>query len=194
MHELVAIWTERKGLAWIGATAFIYALVLIPFNQLALTVAGISIRPAAALPVLFGILFGPASSWGLAIGNIAGDLYGSWSPMSIFGFITNFIAPYLSYLLWHRLMRGQEIKVNRVSTGFYLLVSFVVIFSCMLLLAGCGTAFFSRPFASKFISYFGNNIAWALTAGLVLFWLVLEPAARNGYVYGREWARRKTPN
>ena len=191
MHELAAVWTERRGLAWIAATALLYAMILVPFNQLDLHVAGISIRPAAALPVLFGILFGPAAAWGFAIGNIAGDFYGSWSPMSIFGFLVNFLSPYLSYLLWHRLMRGHEIRVDKESTGIFLLVSFVAILACMVLLATCGTVFFGRPFESKFISYFGNNIAWALTAGLVLFWLVLEPAARNGYVYGREWARKR---
>lgn len=62
MHDLLTVWTERKGLALIGATALLYAVVLVPFNQLDLTVAGISIRPGAALPVLFGILFGPAAA------------------------------------------------------------------------------------------------------------------------------------
>lgn len=190
MHELAAVWTGRRGLAWIAATALLYALILIPFNQLDLTVAGIYIRPAASLPVLLGILFGPAAAWGLAIGNIAGDFYGSWSPMSIFGFLANFLIPYLSYLLWHRLMKGHEIRVDEKSAGFYLLVSIVVIFACMLLLAGCGTVFYGRPFESKFISYFGNNITWTLTVGLVLFWLVFPPAVRKRCVYGREWVKR----
>ncbi|HQK55821.1 MAG TPA: QueT transporter family protein [Methanolinea sp.] len=191
MHEMATVWTNRKGLLWIAATALLYALILIPFNQVGLTVDGISIRPAAALPVFLGILFGPAAAWGLAFGNIAGDFYGSWSPMSIFGFLTNFLMPYLSYLLWHRMMKNQEIRVDKKSTGFFMLVSFVVILACMLLLAGCGTIFFGRPFESKFISYFGNNILWALTVGPVLFWLFLEAAARNGYIYGREWERRR---
>ena len=112
MHELVAVWADRRGLAWIGVIAILYALILIPFNQLGLTFSGISIRPGAALPVLLGIFFGPAAAWGLGIGNIAGDLYGSWSLMSIFGFLTNFIYPYLSCLLWHRLMRGHEVRAS----------------------------------------------------------------------------------
>jgi energy-coupling factor transport system substrate-specific component len=190
MHELLSVWTERKGLALIAATALLYALFLVPFNQLALTAAGISIRPGAALPILFGILFGPAAAWGCAIGNVAGDLYGSWSPMSIFGFLVNFLLPYLSYLLWHRLTKGQVARVTPRSCGLYLLVSFVVTLVCMFLLAASGTIFFGRPFESKFISYFGNNLFWAITAGTVLFWLFLTPAVRKGLVYGKEWTAK----
>lgn len=190
MHEIAAVWTEKQGLVWIGVTALVYATVLIPFNMLSLSVAGISIRPAASLPVILGILFGPAAAWGLALGNIAGDFYGSWSLMSIFGALTNFLLPYLSYLLWHRLMKSRDARVDKKSTGIFLLVSFVAILACMVLLATCGTVFFGRPFESKFISYFGNNIFWAMTAGTVLFWLVLEPAARKRFVYGKEWMRR----
>jgi energy-coupling factor transport system substrate-specific component len=192
MHELARAWTERKGLAFIALSAVIYLLVLIPFNQVHWDIAGISLRPAAALPVVFGILWGPAAAWGLGLGNVAGDLFGSWSPMSIFGFLINFLYPYLSYLLWHRLMKGHEIRMGFYSTGCFWLVSFVTTLACMALLAACGTVFFGRPFESKFISYFGNNIFWAMTAGTVLYWLTLGPAVRNGLVYGREWVMRKT--
>jgi len=62
MHEPAAVWTDRKGLAWIAVTAFLYALILIPLNQYHWDIAGISLRPAAALPVVFGILWGPAAA------------------------------------------------------------------------------------------------------------------------------------
>jgi energy-coupling factor transport system substrate-specific component len=192
MHELAGAWTERKGLAFIALSAVIYLLVLIPFNQVHWDIAGISLRPAAALPVVLGILWGPAAAWGLGLGNVAGDLFGSWSPMSIFGFLINFIYPYLSYRLWHRLMKGHDIRMGFYSIGCFWLVSFVTTLVCMALLAACGTVFFGRPFESKFISYFGNNIFWVMTAGAVLFWLTLGPAVRNGFVYGREWVMRKT--
>jgi energy-coupling factor transport system substrate-specific component len=190
MHELARVWTERKGLLFIAASAIIYALVLIPFNQVHWDIAGIPLRPAAALPVVFGILWGPAAAWGLAIGNVPGDLFGSWSPMSIFGFLINFLYPYLSYLLWHRLMRGHGIRAGPYSLGSYWLVAFVITLACMVLLAASGTIFFGRPFESKFVGYFGNNILWTMTLGAVLFWLTLEPAVRKGLVYGREWEKR----
>ena len=187
MHELAEVWTRKQGLTWIAVTAILYALVLIPFNQIHWDVAGIPIRPAAALPVVFGILWGPAAAWGLGIGNIAGDLAGSWSLMSSIGFLINVLYPYLSYLLWHRLMKGHELRMNPYSLAWFLLVTFVTTLAGMALLAACGTIFFNRPFESKFIGYFGNSIVWAMIAGPVIFGLIFEKAVRNGWVYGREW-------
>ena len=192
MHELAAVWTDRKGLQWIAVSAVLYALVLIPFNQLQWNVAGIPVRPAAALPVVFGILWGPAAAWGLGIGNVAGDLFGSWSPMSIVGFLINFLYPYLACLLWHRLVKERKVHTDRTGIAYFLGVTFVTTLACMALLAACGTIFFSRPFESKVISYFGNSIVWAMVAGPALFWLIIETAVREGLVYGREWDRKKT--
>ena len=190
MHELTEVWTDRKGLTWMAVSAILYALLLIPFNLVQWTVADISLRPAAVLPVVCGILWGPAAAWGLGIGNIAGDLFGSWSLMSIFGFLFNFLYPYISYLLWHRLMDGHPIRADWFALSRFLLAAIVTTLVCMFLLAACGTIFFGRPFETRFISYFGNGIIWGMIAGSVLFWVVLGPAVEKGWVYGREWVRR----
>jgi energy-coupling factor transport system substrate-specific component len=190
MHELAEVLTDRKGLTWIAVTAVCYMLVLIPFNLYHWEIAGIALRPAAVLPVVFGILWGPAAAWGLAIGNVGGDIFGSWSLMSIFGFLVNFLYPYLSYLLWHRLMRGHEARMDSFGLGGFWAVTLVTTLGCMLLLAASGAIFFGRPFESKFISYFANSIFWAMLAGPILFLLVAGPAVKNGVVYGREWDRR----
>jgi hypothetical protein len=191
MHELAGVWTDRTGRAWIAVNAILYALLLIPFNIVQWTVAGISLRPAAVLPVVCGILWGPAAAWGLGIGNIAGDLFGSWSLMSICGFLVNFLYPYLAYLMWHRLMGSHPIQPDRSALSRYWLVTLVTTLACMFLLAACGTIFFGRPFGSRFVSYFGNGILWGMIAGSVLFWLALGPAVEKGLVYGREWVKRR---
>jgi energy-coupling factor transport system substrate-specific component len=191
MHELAEVFTDRKGLTWIAMNAFLYLLVLIPFNQYHAELFGIPIRPAAVLPVVLGILFGPAAAWGLGFGNIAGDLFGSWSPMSIFGFLINVLYPYLAYRLWHGLMRSHEMQPGRYALGCFLVVALVATLASMLLLAAAGTVFFARPFMTKFIGYFGNNIFWALLAGPVLFRLLFPPAWANRLVYGREWDARR---
>jgi len=193
MHELAEVLTDRKGQTWIVVTALFYVLVLVPFNQYHWEIAGIALRPAAVLPVVCGILWGPAAAWGLGLGNVTGDLFGSWSLMSIFGFLINFLYPYLAYRLWHRLMKGREIRMDAFCLGSFWAVTFVTTLFCMFLLAASGTIFFARPFESKFISYFGNNIFWAMIAGPILLRLMFVPAFRNGLVYGREWDRRLIP-
>ena len=42
MHELAEVWTRKQDLAWIAVTVILYALVLIPFNQVHWAVAGMS--------------------------------------------------------------------------------------------------------------------------------------------------------
>jgi len=190
MHELLRVLTDRKGQTWILATALFYLLLLIPFNQYHWEIMGITLRPAAILPVVCGILWGPAAAWGLAGGNIVGDLTGSWSLMSSVGCITNFLYPYISYRFWHRLMRGRKIRFDPYLLGCLWAVTFIVTAACMLFLALCGTIFFGRPFESKFISYFGNNIFWAMIGGPILFRLLYEPAVRNNFVYGDQWDGR----
>jgi hypothetical protein len=65
MHELAEALADRKGLAWIAVTAFFYVLVLVPFNQYHQEVFfSIALRPAAVVPVVAGILRGPAAAWG----------------------------------------------------------------------------------------------------------------------------------
>jgi len=191
MHELVSAWTDRNGRIWIGATALFYVLVLIPFNYPGIDIFGFSLRPAAFMLVTIGILFGPAGAWGLGLGNIAGDFFGgSWSAMSIFGFLINVLIPYLSYRLFFHLMKGRAIRRDYRTIVCFLAVSFIVISTCMVLLAACGTVFFDRPFLARAASYLGNNLFWAMVVGPGFFWLVVDTALRTNQVYGREWALR----
>ena len=192
MHEILRVWTKWDGLARIAGCALLYTIFLVPFNILQANFFGIPFRPAAALPVVLGIFFGPAAAWGLGIGNIVGDLAGSWSLMSIFGFIVNFLYPYLSYLLWHRWMKGHALQAGRFSTGIYMGVAFVITFFCMALLALCGTIFFGRPFVEKFLGYAVNNIFWTLTLGTCLFAGLLDRLVQLGWVYGKEWENALT--
>jgi hypothetical protein len=187
MHELLLVWTEKKGLKLIAAHALVYALLLIPFNQLQWVVAGIPVRPAAAIPVVCGILFGPAAAWGLGIGNVTGDLFGSWSPMSIVGFFINMAYPYFAYRLWHTLVKTREAGIDHYMMFSFWFVTIVATFLSMFLLAGGGTIFFDRPFESKFIGYYTNSILLAMIFGTILFYALYGWAVKRDYVYGKKW-------
>ena len=187
MHELLSVWTEKKGLKLIAANALVYALLRIPFNQLQWVVAGIPVRPAAAIPVVCGILFGPAAAWGLGIGNIAGDFFGSWSQMSIVGFFINMAYPYLAYRLWHSLVKRREAYLDQYMMFSFWFVTIVVTFMSMFLLAAAGTIFFNRPFESTFIGYYTSSILPAMLAGALLLYALYAWAVKRDLVYGKKW-------
>ena len=58
---------------------------------------------AAALPVVFGLAWGPAGAWGTAIANACSDIFVSHSPLKVWlpGFFINFFFSYLPYKLWY---------------------------------------------------------------------------------------------
>jgi energy-coupling factor transport system substrate-specific component len=178
---------QKKGLKLIAVNALVYALLLIPFNRLNWVVAGIPLRPAAAIPVVCGILFGPAAAWGLGIGNIAGDFFGSWSQMSIVGFFINMTYPYLAYRLWHTLVKRREAYPDQFMMFSFWFVTIVVTFISMFLLAAAGTVFFDRPFESKFIGYYTSSILFAMLAGALLFYALYAWAVKQDLVYGKKW-------
>ena len=111
--------------------------------------------------------------------------------MSIFGFLTNFLYSFLSYRIWHRLMRGHGVRMDTCGVGGFRVVTLITTIACMLFLAASGTLFPGRPFASRFISYFGNSIVGAMVAGAILFRLLAGPAYQNRLVYGREWEKQE---
>jgi len=103
MREIFKMWKSTKMVVLVALCAGLYAALLIPFKALVLIPGITEFRPASALPVVFGLLFGPAGAWGAAIGNLIGDFFGSLGIGSAFGFVGNFMFAYVPYKLWKNL-------------------------------------------------------------------------------------------
>jgi len=94
----------------VALTAGLYAAILIPFKVAIPILPGLTeVRPANAIPIVCSLLFGPAAAWGSAFGNLIGDLFGTLTLGSAFGFIANFLYGYIPYRVWgaHRLARRE---------------------------------------------------------------------------------------
>lgn len=100
MRDVVAMWKNTKMVVLVALSAGLYAALLIPFKGFVLIPGITEFRPASALPVVLGLLFGPAGAWGSAIGNLIGDFFGSLGLGSIAGFVGNFMFGYIPYKLW----------------------------------------------------------------------------------------------
>lgn len=103
MKEVFRMWRSTKMVVLVALCAGLYAAILIPFKGFVIIPGITEFRPASALPVALGLLFGPAGAWGSAIGNLIGDFFGSLGVGSIFGFFGNFMFAYVPYKLWMNL-------------------------------------------------------------------------------------------
>jgi energy-coupling factor transport system substrate-specific component len=106
MQHALLMWKNTRMIVLTAVCAAIYAATLIAFKTVVPIIPGVTeVRVAGVFPMTFGFLFGPAGAWGLAIGNVIGDIFGgTLSPVSIAGFIGNFLMGYLPYTLWSTLL------------------------------------------------------------------------------------------
>jgi hypothetical protein len=89
-------------------------------------------------------------------------------------------------------MKEKEVRMDAYTLVVFWIVTLVVTFVCMFLLAAGGTFFFGRPFESKFIAYYTNSILLAMLVGQLLFRWLFEPVARLDWLYGEKWEEQKT--
>ncbi len=102
MRYALGMWKNTRMIVLVAVSAAIYAAALIAFKTAIPLIPGVTeVRVAGIFLMTFGILFGPAGAWGLAIGNVIGDLFGgTFGPASIAGFFGNFLLGYLPYTMW----------------------------------------------------------------------------------------------
>lgn len=108
MLDAIAMWRHTKMVVLVALSGAAYVAVLLPFKIATIVPGFTEIRPAAGIPIVCGLLFGPAAAWGSAFGNLVGDIFGGmFGPGSIPGFIGNFLLAYVPYRMW-RVLRGDQ--------------------------------------------------------------------------------------
>jgi energy-coupling factor transport system substrate-specific component len=170
MREVWRMWNYSTMVVLTVLTAGIFAAILIPFKGIPLIPGHTELRPANAIPVVFGLLFGPAGAWGAAFGNLIGDFFGTLGVGSFFGFWGNFLAAYLPYKLW-----GDR-PLADLGRHLPRFLSAVVLgaWGCALVI-GFGVEIFKLlPFSVIALAVFINNAVIALILGPFLLKL-LEP-------------------
>lgn len=113
MKDIFTMWKYPKMITLVAICAAIYAALLIPFK--AIVIFSVEVRVATVIVPAMGILFGPAGAWGVGIGNLIGDFFGSMSVASIFGVISNFFFAYVPYKVWYMVKGDVEPKTQKFS-------------------------------------------------------------------------------
>jgi energy-coupling factor transport system substrate-specific component len=139
MREIFAMWRYTKMVVLTALTAAVYAALLIPFKGIPLIPGFTEIRVGTVVPVVFGILFGPAGAWGSALGNLIGDFFGTLSFGTVFGFIGNFFAALVSYKMWGQMIwisSHEQVTMKSVKEiGEFFLIVIISAVTCALIIS-----------------------------------------------------------
>lgn len=172
-------------------TAFVavtYAFALLPFKTIPVIEGFVTVRPANFLPVVYGLLFGPAAAWGSMLGNVAGDILGgTWSAGSYFGAVGNFATAFVTYRLWGNLGRfsdGGEPDMRSGEKFAEYLVVILVSASVTAAVIGWGHEVVSLlTFSSLGVIIFFNNTLTTLLLGPPVLYLVYPEVKKRGWLY-----------
>ncbi len=108
MRDAIVMWRYTRMVVLVALTGAAYVAILLPFKIATIVPGFTEIRPASGIPIVCGLLFGPAAAWGSAFGNLVGDIFGgTLTPGSIAGFVGNFLFAYIPYRMW-RVLRGSR--------------------------------------------------------------------------------------
>jgi len=174
MREVWRMWHYSTMVVLAVLTAGIFAAILIPFKGIPLIPGLTELRPANVIPVVFGLLFGPAGAWGAALGNLIGDFFGTLGAGSFFGFWGNFLAAYLPYKMWGNRPLG-DIKGHLPR---FVMAVFLGAMGCALMIGFGVEALKLLPFSVIAVAVFCNNALITLILGPFLLALLQPRVSR----------------
>ena len=180
MREVWRMWNYSTMVVLTVLTAGAFAAILIPFKGIPLIPGITELRPANVIPVVFGLLFGPAGAWGAAFGNLIGDFFGTLGAGSFFGFWGNFLAAFLSYKMW----QDRPLNQMRRHWARFLLAVLLGGLGCALVVGLGLEAFKLLPFSVIVPVILLNNSLIVLLLGPVLLALLQPRVSRWDLYWG----------
>ncbi|WP_411968804.1 QueT transporter family protein [Haloferax sp. YSSS75] len=177
MREVFTMWRDGRMVALTAVITAVYMTGLIPFKGFAIVPGFTEIRPANVLPVVLGLLFGPAAAWGAGFGNLFSDAFGgTLTAGSTFGFVGNFFSAFVAYKLWGnlgRLSSGEKPKMRSVSQLVeYGVISFVAAATTATIISWGVDLLGLFPFSVFAIIITLNNFLAAAILGPILLYVL----------------------
>lgn len=164
--ETIKMYKYPSMIKTMGFCAASFALLSVLLKTGIVLIPEVSeVRICNALACSYGIWFGPAGAWGCALGNLIGDLGGSFTILTPFGFIANFLSAWVPYRMWNAFSAGLDTKKWALK---YLACGVGSAASCCAVLGLSFDYFGSMPAVNSFVMTFCNNLS-ANILGLVLF-------------------------
>lgn len=187
MKELFYVFKDRKCLLRMVISGVVFLLAAAPFKLLLTLIPGVTeVRPANMIPVVLGLLWGPAGAWGIAIANAISDVVFSHSPVMVWlpGMVINFFYAYLPYKLWYSLGNREKKStpprlesVKEILQFVYVCLIDSLVTTTLLALLFEWLGF--QSFSSSVLLLFFNNFDFAIVLGVPVI-LILTNSKRVG--------------
>jgi len=185
MNALRVMWKDTRMVVLTALSAALYAAILIPFTMFTIIPGVTGLRPANAIPIVCGILFGPAGAWGSAFGNLIGDFFFGLGPGSLFGMVGNFLYGFIPYAFWRAMFGNAEPDPRKTSHWVGLLfICVVASAACAFTIAwGIEAVIEGVPFAILGTIIFFNNLLMAVVLSPPLLFALLPRVKKWGLLY-----------
>ncbi len=181
MKELILIFRDPKGLRHMVISGLLFFVVGIPFRFLMSLIPGVTeVRPANMLPVVLGLLWGPAGAWGTTIANALSDIFVSHASAAIWipGAFINFFFAYLPYKLWYSISMKEEILPPTLGNVRQIIKYIYICFLDSLVVTAFLGMLFDllgfQPYASGYLLLFFNNFDFSVILGIPVILLLVH--------------------
>lgn len=174
MKDIFSVFKEKRWIARMVIAGVLFLACAAPFRMMLSLVPGMTeVRPANMIPVVFGILWGPAAAWGISIANAISDILVSHSPVQVWlpGFFINFFYAYLPYKMWYSIdYKRNGIVKPRLGKVYDILkfiwICFVDSLVTTVLLALLFEYLGFQSYSSSAVLLFFNNFDFAVVLGI----------------------------
>ncbi len=170
------MWKYTKMVVLVAVTAAFYAAMVIPLKGIPLITWSTEYRPGAVIPVVFGLLVGPAGAWGAAFGNLIQDFFGTFGVGSVGGFFGNFFYGFLGYKVWAHMGLASSHDDMQIDSGKkalnFVLISLLCSIACAAIIAWWLEIVKLLPFAVIGPVIATNNTIGCLVLGIPLMRLL----------------------
>ena len=194
VKDVIYMWKYTKMVVLVALTAAVYAGTAVPFKGIQIIPGFAELRPAGTIPVVFGLIFGPAGAWGSCIGNVIGDFFGTVGIGSLPGAIGNFFFGFVGYKVWGNmgwLSSKADLNIRTKKQVFeYILVAILSSATVAFIIAWGLELLKLLPFASIGAVIMTNNVIFSIAIGPFLL-LLLYPRAMKWGLYWREIMNRE---
>lgn len=157
-------------------SALLNFILLVPFKYTLGLIQGVEVRVSAFLPIVVGLVWGPAAAAGIALGNVLGDIYSGYTGyVMITGAVSNFFFAYIPYKLWYSFKPGAKAEwllhdVRNIIKFIYILFINALVTASMLAMVIESSEMGAAK--GSFFLFFSNHFDFPLLIGLPLLLLL----------------------